>query len=582
VRKLKLLIYGLLGLILASCAKQSTPQGGPRDEDAPVLLESNPINQSLNSKPEQITITFDEYIQLENPSKGIVITPRINKDEVEFSALKNVVTIKLNQELEDSTTYVFNFQKSVIDISEKNPAEGLKLVFSTGNSIDSISLSGKVNFYFPEARANFKEVLVGIYPVGDTTDVFTAQPYYLSQVDTAGRFTITNIKNGKYLAYAWRDVNGTLKAESKSEDYDFVLDTLDLNENISDITFNLSKGDLNPIRILRSSNLGRNFDIVVNRGPIETELENERLGTDFFYTNLENRIRLYPTSPQTDSIPFKISLKDSVGFTKDSLIWAKFPESDRKPEKLTMTANSGKNFYQNLDIELKFNKPIQSVRTDSLYVSYDTASVIPITEAMMSFPDPKKKDVLKISLTVPDSITNEIFTVKAADSTFLDIENQFNEAVLTANYRKLKREGLADEISGKIIDATPPFIVQLLDSKNELVREQFLENSNVFSFKLVEPGTFKIRVIEDLNGNKRWDPANYTQRKLAERVFYFTNPEQKQTLIIRSGWSLQDQNISTSTPTGLSKALKTDVEKPANHVDNLMEEPRKTPDNQQP
>src|SRR5690606_28353106 len=159
VRKIKLLIYGLIGLILASCAKQSTPQGGPRDEDPPVLLESNPINQSLNTKPEQITITFDEYVKLENPSKGIVITPRIKKDEVEFSALKNVVTIKLNQELEDSTTYVFNFQKSVGDISEKDPAEGLKLVFSTGNSIDSISLSGKVNFYYPESKANYKEVL---------------------------------------------------------------------------------------------------------------------------------------------------------------------------------------------------------------------------------------------------------------------------------------------------------------------------------------------------------------------------------------------------------------------------------------
>src|SRR5690606_31590609 len=457
---------------------------------------------------------------------------------------------------------VFNFQKSVVDISEKNPAEGLKLVFSTGNSIDSISLSGKVNFYYPESKANYKEVLVGIYPVGDTTDVLTAPPYYLSQVDTAGRFTITNIKNGKYLAYAWRDVNGTLKAESKSEDYDFVLDTLNLQENISGVTFNLSKADITPIRILRSSNLGRNFDIVVNRGPIETKLENEGLGTDFFYTNLENRIRLYPTAPQPDSIPFKISLRDSVGFTTDSLIWAKFPESERKPEKLTLTANSGKNFYQNLEIELKFNKPIQAVRTDSLYISYDTASVIPITEAMMSFPDPQKKDILKISLSVPDSINHEIFTIKAADSTFLDIENQVNEAVLSANYRKLKREGLADEISGNILDAKPPFIVQLLDSKNELVREQFLEDSNAFSFKLVEPGTFKIRVIEDLNGNKRWDPSNFAQRKLAERVFYFTNPEQKQTLIIRSGWSLQDQNVPASTPTGLSNEPKNDVEKP--------------------
>ncbi|WP_332912175.1 Ig-like domain-containing domain [Algoriphagus boritolerans] len=136
------------------------------------------------------------------------------------------MTIKLNQELEDSTTYVFNFQKSIVDISEENPAENLKLVFSTGNSIDSLGISGTVGYYFPPSKPDFSNIIVGIYPLGDTTDVFTAPPYYLSQPDTTGNFNITNIKSGNYLAYAWKDLNGTLKAEFKSEEYDFILDTL--------------------------------------------------------------------------------------------------------------------------------------------------------------------------------------------------------------------------------------------------------------------------------------------------------------------------------------------------------------------
>lgn len=562
MKKLRLLFYGLSIILLASCAKQSTPTGGPRDEDPPILQEANPTDQSLNTKPETITLTFDEYVKLENPSKGIVITPRINKDEVEFTALKNVVTVKLNQELEDSTTYVFDFQKSVVDISEDNPAENLKLVFSTGNSIDSLSLSGKVNFYFPASKTDFKDVLVGIYPVGDTTDVLTAQPYYLSQVDTAGNFTITNIKNGKYMAYAWKDANGTLKAEHKSEDYDFVLDTLHLNENISGLTFNLSKADITPIRILRSATFGQNYDIVLSRPAVSTKLENEQLGNRYFYTSNDTRIRIYSDEAQSDSIPFQATLSDSVGFSKDSLIWAKFPESERTPEKLTVSANSGKNFFQNLEAELKFNKPLKSVNTDSLYIAYDTASVIPITREMMSLPDSSRRDILHIRFSVPDSLSQEIFTVKAADSTFTDVENQINETSLTANYRKLKREGLADEISGAITGAQPPFIVQLVNSKNELAHEQFLESSTTFSFKMVEPGTFKIRVIEDLNGNKRWDPSNFTERRLAERVFYFSNAEGQPNLVIRSGWSLQDQNIQASPPTGLPKTENSAVEKP--------------------
>lgn len=560
--KLKILFLGLFALFLASCAKQSTPTGGPRDEDPPVLLESNPSTESLNTKPEEITLTFDEYIKLENPSKGIIITPRINKEEVIFTALKNIVSIELNQELEDNTTYVFNFQKSIVDISEENPAENLKLVFSTGAAIDSLSISGKVKYYFSNAKSDFKDALVGIYPLGDTTDLLTAPPYYLSQVDTTGAFKITNIKNGKYLAYAWKDVNGTLKAESKSEDYDFLLDTLDLNQNLENITFNLSKADLTPIRILRTASFGQNFDIVLNRQPVDEKLSNDELGKTYFYTSSESRIRIYPTEPQADSVTFNLSVIDSVGFTKDSLIWAKFPESDRKPEKLLVSANSGKNFYRNFEAELKFNKPIKTINTDSLFISYDTASRIQVTESMMYFADSSKRDILKIKLTIPDSISQETFTVKAADSTFIDIENQTNEAAINANYRKLKREGLADEISGNILGASPPFIVQLLNSKNDLIMEQFLENSSTYSFKLVEPGTFKIRVIEDLNGNKRWDPSNFTQKKLAERVFYFYNSEQEQALIIRSGWSLQDQNISASEPSGVQKMAKNPVDKP--------------------
>lgn len=556
------LITGIIIFLFASCAKQSTPTGGPRDEDPPILQESNPKNESLNIKPEQIVLTFDEYIKLENPSKGVVITPRINKDEVEFTALKNIVTIKLNQKLEDSTTYVFDFQKSIVDISEDNPAENLKLVFSTGNAIDSISLSGKILFHFPSSKVDYTNVLVGIYPVGDTTDVFTAQPYYLSQVDSTGSFIMTNIKNGQYMAYAWKDANGSLKAESKSEEYDFILDTLDLDANLENVTFNLSKADITPIRILRSATFGKNFDIVVNREPIETNIKNDNLGKEYFYTSSDSRIRIYPKSTTSDSIPFQISLKDSVGFSKDSLIWAKFPESDRKPEKLEVTANSGKNFFQKLEVELKFNKPIKSINSDSLFVSFDTASRIPITESMLFFPDSSKRDLLKIQMTIPDSLTQEIFTVKASDSTFQDIENQFNEKSLSANYRKMERKNLADEISGNILGAKPPFIVQLIDEKNELVKEQFLENSNKYSFKLLEPGTFKVRVIEDLNGNKRWDPSNFIQKKLAERVFYFYNEEQEQGLIIRSGWTLEDQNIIATPSTGLQKIPETTVDKP--------------------
>ena len=550
---LKNLVYFIaIILIISSCAKQSTPMGGPRDEDPPQLLESNPTDQSTEVKPASIELIFDEYIKLDNPNKGIVITPRIDKDKVTFTALKNKVIVELDQELEDSTTYVFNFQKSVVDISEENPAENLKLVFSTGKTIDSLSISGNINYLFQEKKIDYNNTIIGVYPLSDTTNLFNEQPYYLTRADSAGKFQVGNIKNGKYRLYAWNDINGSLKAENKSEEYDFLNDTLIIDGNIEGIQFNLAKSDLTPIRILRSGPFGQNYDIILNRDPAELKIQNDGLGQEYFYTIEDKRIRLFSKSIQTDSIPFQLSLLDSVGSQKDSLIFAKFSASERKPEKITQSVNSGKSFYKDLEIEIKFNKPIVDINTDSLYVQYDSAGIIPIEKSFISISDSSKRDLIKINLSLPDSISKEIITLKAADSTFQDIEGQYNLEPIAANYRKLKREALADAISGKIEGAEPPFIVQLLDQKNQLIKESYIEKNQNYSFSLLQPGTFIIRIIEDTNGNKRWDPSNINSNRNAERVFYFTNEEGKKDIVIRAGWTLEDQNIQGIEKTGIT------------------------------
>ena len=550
---LKNLVYFIaIILIISSCAKQSTPMGGPRDEDPPQLIESNPKGQSTEVKPASIELIFDEYIKLDNPTKGIVITPRIDKDKVTFTALKNKVIVELDQELEDSTTYVFNFQKSVVDISEENPAENLKLVFSTGKTIDSLSISGNINYLFQEKKIDYNNTIIGVYPLSDTTNLFNEQPYYLTRADSAGKFQVGNIKNGKYRLYAWNDINGSLKAENKSEEYDFLNDTLTIDQNIEGIQFNLAKSDLTPIRILRSGPFGQNYDIILNRDPAELKIQNNGLGQEYFYTIEDKRIRLFSKSIQTDSIPFQFSLLDSVGSQKDSLIFAKFSASERKPEKITQSVNSGKSFYKDLEIEIKFNKPIVDINTDSLYVQYDSAGIIPIEKSFISISDSSKRDLIKINLSLPDSISKEIITLKAADSTFQDIEGQYNLEPIAANYRKLKREALADAISGKIEGAEPPFIVQLLDQKNQLIKESYIEKNQNYSFSLLQPGTFIIRIIEDTNGNKRWDPSNINSNRNAERVFYFTNEEGKKDIVIRAGWTLEDQNIQGIEKTGIT------------------------------
>lgn len=556
-----ILLFFLAAWVCISCAKQSSPMGGPKDEEPPKLISSDPADQSTGIRPEKIVLTFDEYVGLDNPAKGIVITPKINKDLVEFTALKNTITVLLKQELEDSTTYVFDFQKSVVDISERNPAEKLKLVFSTGNQIDSLNLSGKLRFAFSEGKEDYKNVLVGIYPLGDSTDVFTAPPYYLGQVDSLGQFNLSNLKAGAYRAYAWKDNNGNLKAEFKSEDYDFLPDTVYLNpEKIDSAYFNLAKADLTPIKVLRTGNFGKNFDVILNRNPLGCKVEIKGLGEDIFYVQGDKRLRFYPKKPIQDSLQLTLSVQDSVGFSKDSLIWAKFPVSERKPEKLSLQVNSGKSFYQNLKMELTFNKPIFQIRLDSLGIKADSL-FIPIRQEMLSFTDSSRRDVLQIQAFLPDSLDTELVTLVASDSTFQDIEGEYNEKKVEANYRKLLRKNLADGISGSIEGTSGPLVIQLINGKKEIAYEQILKEGGKFSFSLLDPGTYSLRVIEDKNGNGIWDPSNYTLKRTGERVFYYEGEDKTRDLVIRGGWTLEDLLIRANPASGLKNYEKKSVDK---------------------
>jgi hypothetical protein len=120
---------------------------------------------------------------------------------------------------------------------------------------------------------------------------------------------------------------------------------------------------------------------------------------------------------------------------------------------------------------------------------------------------------------------------------------------------------LADAVSGRIEGSEGPFILQLLNAKGEINRELFLTNQNTFQFLMVEPGTYGIRVIIDTNSNKRWDPSNFSEGRYAEQVFYFTDPATgKKEIVLRGGWTLEDQNIQVPAKTGIPNQEKSSVD----------------------
>ena len=553
----------ILIILIISCAKQSTPTGGPRDEDPPELISITPKNESTDIKPSTIELEFNEFVGLENPNKQIIITPRIKKEEMEVTANKNRVLIKLNQELEDSTTYVFNFQKSIKDITEGNNPENLRLVFSTGPTIDSLTFSGNVSYIFHQRDPKMKDIFVGLYEVYDTTDVLTAPPYYIGATDSTGNFKLTNIKAGEYRAYAWHDDNNSLKAEEKQEAYSFILDTIKIDNDIEGVKFYLSKADISEFKINRSSSIGTYFDVVLSKTPVDIEIGHDELNEQLFYRINEKTIRFYHRTIRNDSTSIQLFLRDSTGLELDTTLYAKFEESERRKEDLEPKVVGKKSFINHINSELTFNKPLYSINYDSLIFKYDTASVVQIQPDWVFFKDSLDRTKLNIRWTVPDSIENNTFILFAADSTFIDVDSTFNKEKIESSYTRLNKESLSDEINLKVNTEELPIIVQIITKRDEILEEKYLEDTNEVTFNYVEPGTYYIRAIIDRNKNRRWDTSNILQDRYAEPVYYMETEGQENSrdVTIRGGWTLDDLVIEPRKKQGLTIPISNEVEK---------------------
>ena len=214
-------IYTIL-LLLAACASMGTPDGGPYDEASPVFLTSTPQANSLNVKENKVILEFDEYIKLQNAYEKIVVSPpQIQQPEIKVNGRR--ITVELFDTLKPSTTYTIDFNDAIVDNNEGNPLEAFSFVFSTGDRVDTLGLSGTV--LDASNLEPVKGMLVGLH--SDHSDsAFIKKPFErISRTDSRGRFSMRGVAPGKYRIYALADANGNYRFDQKSEKIAF-LDSL--------------------------------------------------------------------------------------------------------------------------------------------------------------------------------------------------------------------------------------------------------------------------------------------------------------------------------------------------------------------
>ncbi|MCM1521702.1 MAG: Ig-like domain-containing protein [Muribaculaceae bacterium] len=190
--------------VLVACANMGRPEGGPRDETPPVYVRSNPKMGQLRFDGKRIMVEFDENITLEDAMNKIVVSPA-QKTTPAISTVGRRVYIELRDSLVPDMTYTVDFADAVRDLNEGNILDGLALDFSTGETIDTLRISGMVF----EARTlePAQGMLVGVYSNLSDTAITTLPLERITKTNQLGQFTIRGLSPGEYKVFAVNDVN---------------------------------------------------------------------------------------------------------------------------------------------------------------------------------------------------------------------------------------------------------------------------------------------------------------------------------------------------------------------------------------
>ena len=528
-------IFFALGIafILTRCANVVPPTGGPKDTIPPTLIRSIPENQQIKFKGSQVELTFDEAVTLKNPKEEIIITPNTGK-ETQFIARKNTVIIKPPKEFENDITYSMAFRQAVVDLNEGNPTEDIRLAFSTGNYIDSLKIFGRVQRWPEDVPAD--KITVALYQ-SDTFNILKSQPNIFTRTDKKGRFSITNLKPGKYLIYVFEDKNKNLRADTQSEHVGFLLDTINTATHKDSIRIYATRLDVRPLRINSYKNIS-NYGIVrtnknLNSYKLTEVKTGRRIVSQFGAT--QNEILYYPTTEGKDSTKVKLSVLDSAGYQTDSVFHIK--KTSQKPIKEAFKLTTGPTISyegeQQTKILIETNLPIRTQQSDSLLILLDT---IPLFKRKFEarYDTIYKRLEITTALQLPDTLKKNEISATITKGTFYSL---FNDSSKSINIKlPLRKQATLARLIVESTRANNNILIQALNDKGEVLQQEPLRKKNLF--RNLPPENIQLRAVFDSNQNNKWDAGHIIKRRPPERVAYYLNENRERRIPLRANWEL--------------------------------------------
>ena len=507
-------------LIVSSCAQVAAPPGGKKDTLAPKIISSIPTQKSKNYTGRKIELTFNEYVDVKNINQELLVTPSIGFYETKINP--KGLSIVLDSSLQKNTTYTFNFRNAVSDISERNIAKNVKVVFSTGNLIDSLSIKGNVKNL--DNHKNVENALVALYPFNDTLSIEKIKPYYFTKTDTSGNYHLENIAAGKYFMSSFIDINNNLLVNTNKEPYDIISNKyIDLQKSIENQNFQVSQQNVDSLKIQKTTTTAKTILYDFNRGLKDVSITSLVSKDEKYVYQIENNqsVRLYKSKLNSnDTLYLTLNITDSLGRQKNIKVKSKFREANKK-EKIVKQSFNFNTYPKPTDrfspvdsIQIDFQKPIASWNIDYIYFQIDSLHRIKLKENQV------KLNRYKNQLIIPfNYLPKEKVKLILEKNAFVSIEQDSSDAYeLEVLKEDVENYGL---ISGKLSNPKKniQYIIQLINERDQSVAYQLIGN-NSFTFQYILPETYLIKVVEDTNADLYWTPGNLKTFTRPERIFF--------------------------------------------------------------
>jgi uncharacterized protein (DUF2141 family) len=518
----------VVSLIFSHCANKGTASGGPKDELPPVIIKSIPENFSLNFDSKEIIIYFDEYIKMKDLQKQLLISPLMDPEPeiTPVGSASKYVKIKILDTLQANTTYAFNFGESIADNNEGNIFPYYKYVFSTGDYIDSLSVSGIVTDALNKDVDDRITVLLFEVDSAFTDSILYKQkPKYIANTDSVSGFNLENIKEGTYLLAALNEENPNYTFQPKTDKIGYrrqfitvPSDTayvLKMFKESIDFKFKRAKqvsstklafgyeGDGESLDVKLLSDVPEGFASIVTK-----EADKDTLNY-WFRPKLE-----------VDSLVFELTNNKTIDTTVVKI-------KDFKSDSL---------IFKSLNSTLKLKE------------TYKLSATVPLDSIDATKVRIKDKDSLFQNPTmVLDAFTNTVdfdfekteknnYTIEMLPGAFTDFYGAQND---TLNFKvTTKLQSTYGDVRIEIRNGVYPLIVELTDAKGEVVESHVSQEVSPVDFNDVTPGIYFLRVIFDANQNGLYDSGDYLRKIQPERVSYAL-----ESVEVRAGWDTIEEFI---------------------------------------